>query len=163
MIWRRFMVRHAHHVRSTFPSRRVQPAHQATGFSYTEVLVAITLISILLIPALESLHSGVLGSGIHSAHANHHHRLTGKMEEILAKSFSSLEQEADAAGGPAVVVDAYSDTAGTASRRLVYLARYDGDNIDADNNPFTDVDAGLLWVNVQIEGENQALESLISQ
>ncbi|RDH85509.1 MAG: hypothetical protein DIZ78_11260 [endosymbiont of Escarpia spicata] len=115
------MVRTAHPTLIS-PNRRVCHAHQATGFSYTEVLVAITLI-----PALESLHSGVLGSGIHSAHANHHHRLTGKMEEILAKSFSSLEQEADAAGGPAVIVDAYSDTAGTASRRLVYLARYDGD------------------------------------
>ncbi len=145
------------------PYRRVQPAHYATGFSYTEVLVAISLIAILLIPALESLHSGVLGSGIHSTHANHHLRITGKMEEILAKPFSSLEQESDVAGGPAVVVDAYSDTAGTAGRRLVYLARYDGDNVDADNNPFTDVDAGLLWVKVQIEGENQALESLISQ
>ncbi|MBA1445295.1 MAG: hypothetical protein M3H12_00260 [Chromatiales bacterium] len=151
------------HPTPVFPYRRVRHAHHATGFSYTEVLVAISLIAILLIPALESLHSGVLGSGIHSTHANHHHRLTGKMEEILAKPFSSLEQEADAIGGPAVVVDAYSDTAGTASRRLVYLARYDGDNIDADNNPFTDVDAGLLWVKVQIEGENQSLESLVSQ
>ena len=42
------------------PHRR----QKSIGFSYTEVLVATFLIAILLVPALESLHSGIQGSRI---------------------------------------------------------------------------------------------------
>jgi hypothetical protein len=55
----------------------------------------------------------------------------------------------------------YSDSAGTKSRRLVYLARFDGDNADADNNPFTGTDSGLLWVRVTIEDSPRALQTVI--
>ena len=138
--------------------------HRAIGgFSYTEVLVATFLIAILLIPAIESLHSGIQGSGIHAGQANQYYRLTGKLEEVLAQPFSELEQTADTAGGPAVIIDSYSDSVGTADRRLVYLARYDGDNADADNDPFTGVDQGLLWVKAQVEGTGGAIETLINE
>ncbi len=135
----------------------------STGFSYTEVLVATFLIAILLVPALESLHSGIQGSQVHAVKAENHYRLTGKLEELLAQPFSDLEQEADTAGDPAVIIDAYSDAAGSEWRRLVYLARYDGDNADADNDPFTGTDQGLLWVRVQIEDTNDVLESLVTE
>jgi type II secretory pathway component PulJ len=133
------------------------------GFSYTEVLVATFLIAVILAPALESLHSGIQGSAVHATRVIDYQRLSGKLEEVLARPFSELEQAADSAGGPAVVVADYSDAVGTASRRLVYLARYDGDNADGDNNPFSGTDQGLLWVRVQLEGTAEAMQTLTLQ
>ncbi len=134
-----------------------------SGFSYIEVLVATFLIAIVLVPAIEALHSGIQGSTIHYNHAEQHYRLQEKMEEILARPFTELEQEADLAGGSTVIVSSYSDAAGTNDRRLVYIARYDGDNSDADNDPFTDADNGLLWLKVQTEGGSDGIDTLSKQ
>jgi len=55
---------------------------------------------------------------------------------------------------------------------LVYLSLYDADanpftitdpNTDSDNDPYTGTTANLLWLKVQTEGSNQALETLISR
>lgn len=134
------------------------PLQWMTGFSYTEVLVAVFLIAISLVPALNALQSGIQGSEIHATEAVHHNHLTSKMEEILARPFIELEQEADAVAGPTTIIDTYSDASGTDGRCLVYLSRYDG-----DNNPFTDTDDGLLWVKVEIDGTHNGIESLTSQ
>lgn len=135
----------------------------ASGFSYTEVLVAMVLIAVLLIPATDALYSGVRGGDIHADEAEYHFRLVGKMEEVLARPFAELVQQADLAAGPATVVTAYSDPNGTDGRRLVYLARYDGDDADGDADPFTDGDEGLLWVRVAIEGTPRRLDTLTGQ
>ncbi|MEN8177437.1 MAG: hypothetical protein ABFS39_02340 [Pseudomonadota bacterium] len=140
--------------------RQLSVHRSVGGFSYTEVLVSTFLIAILLVPALESLHNGILGSEVHATRVDNHLRLTGKLEEVLAQPFTELEQAADAAGGSGVVIDTYSDAAGSDWRRLVYLARYDGDNADADDAPFTGADPGLLWVRVQIEGADESLQTL---
>ena len=66
------------------------------------------------------------------------------------------------AAGDATVPTSFSDSAGTNDRRLVYLSRYDGDNADADDDPFTGVDDDLIWVRVAIENSTQALETLTS-
>ena len=51
----------------------------------------------------------------------------------------------------------------TNNRRLVYLSRYDADNADGNGNFFdAGMDEGLLWVRVEIEGTDQAIESLTS-
>jgi prepilin-type N-terminal cleavage/methylation domain-containing protein len=136
---------------------------RAAGFTYTEVLVATALIAILMLPAIDALHSGIQGSEIHAEEAGYQLSLVGKMEEVLAQPFGDLAQAADTAGGPTNLVGAYSDAAGSAGRRLVYLARYDGDDADADGDPFTGTDDGLLWVRVAIEGTPHGLESLTSQ
>ncbi|MCU7945980.1 MAG: hypothetical protein KZQ72_04950 [Candidatus Thiodiazotropha sp. (ex Cardiolucina cf. quadrata)] len=146
----------SHHERS-------YPQQWMAGFSYTEVLIAVFLIAISLVPALNALHSGVLGSDIHATEAVHHHRLISRMEDVLARPFIELEQEADAVAGPTTIIDTYSDASGTDGRCLVYLSRYDSDNVDSDNNPFTDTDDGLLWVKVEIDGTHNAIESLTSQ
>jgi hypothetical protein len=86
--------------------------------------------------------------------------LASKLENVLAKSFKELAQEADAAGGPTAIVAVYSDDAGTQGRRLVYLARYDGDNEDGDNDPFSGADQGLLWVRVQVEDSSAVVHTL---
>ncbi|MGD9169628.1 MAG: hypothetical protein PVI97_06155 [Candidatus Thiodiazotropha sp.] len=133
---------------------------RAAGFSYTEMLVATFLVAIVLAPTLESLTSGIQGSSLHNARATAYYRLTGKLEEVLANSFDELRQQADATGGPTAIVIAYSDPAGTQGRRLVNLARYDGDNADLDNDPFTGTDEGLLWVQVQLEDSSVVIHTL---
>ena len=133
------------------------------GFSYTEALVATFLIAMVLVPSIEALYNGVEGSSVHNTKARHHYRLTGKLEEVLAQPFSALEQAAETAGGPGVIVDSYADLPATEGRRLVYLARYDADNADTDNDPFTGTDEGLIWVRVEIEDSSAAIETLTGQ
>jgi type II secretory pathway component PulJ len=155
-------VRHAH--QDPPPHCRLRHAHQtAFGFTYVEVVVAIFLVALTLVPAINALQSGVHAGAIHAHQATDRYRLTGAMELILARPFAELEAAADAAGGPTVIIDAYSDPDGTESRRLVYLARYDGDNADADNDPFTGADEGLLWARVTIVDSPDAIDSLITR
>jgi len=132
------------------------------GFSYLELLIATLLITIMLVPALDAMHSGIQGSGMHAQLARNQYRMIAKMEQTLALSFGELLQQADGVAGPTVLIPPpFSDPAGTESRRLVFLARYDGDDADADNDPFTGSDAGLLWLRVTIEDSPRALETVI--
>jgi len=142
--------------------------NRQAGFSYMELLVATLLIAIMLVPALDAMQSGIQGSGIHTQLAQNQYRMISKMEQTLALPFAELLTQADLVADPTVLIpaplsrpDLYSDTAGTESRRLVFLARYDGDNADADDDPFTGTDAGLLWVRVTIENSPRSLETVI--
>lgn len=135
-----------------------------SGFSYAELLIATLLIMIILVPALDSMQSGILGSGLHTELALEHYRISEKMEQTLARPFDQLLTQADLVADPTVLIpEPYSDSAGTQSRRLVFLSRYDGDNADTDNDPFTGTDTGLIWVRVAIENRPYSLETLISE
>lgn len=137
-----------------------------SGLSYIEVLIAVVLIMIALVPALDALIPGLAGSGIHESIAEDHYQLTGKLEQVLAEPFGRLNSAANAAGGPTTLTT-YSDdvtyTDGRQIERNVFISRYDGDNADADNDPFTGTDDGLLWVRVAIPGTGMSIESLVSE
>ena len=60
-------------------------AKSCAGFSYVEVLIATMLIAVCLVPALEALHTGLLGSGIHRDSVEEHYHLQAKLEEMLAQ------------------------------------------------------------------------------
>lgn len=127
-----------------------------------EVLIATLLITIMLVPALEAMQGGIQGSGIHTELAQNQYRMISKMEQTLALPFSELLQQADLVADSKISIPPpFSDAAGTESRRLVFLARYDGDNADADDDPFTGTDSGLLWLRVTIEDSPRALETVI--
>ncbi len=137
-----------------------------TGFSYVEVLVAVVLITLVLVPALDALSPGLAGSGIHKSTAEDHYQLTGKLERVLVEPFGQLNKAANVAGGPSTPTT-YSDAYGFADCHQidcnVFIARYDGDNADGDNDPFTGTDDGLLWVRVAIPGTSMRIESLVSE
>ena len=136
--------------------------NRQAGFSYMELLIATLLIAIMLVPALEAMQSGIQSSGIHTELARNQYRMISKMEETLALPFSELLQQADLVADPTVLIPApFSDAAGTESRRLVFLARYDGDDVDGDKDPFTGTDTGLLWLRVTIEDSQRSLETVI--
>jgi type II secretory pathway pseudopilin PulG len=134
-----------------------------TGFSYTEVLVATMLIAVALVPALEALQPGIQGSGIQQIHTEDHSLLRAKLEQTLSQPFTDLEAAAQAAGD-STTPSSYSDSVNTAQgrtvNRQVFLSRYDGDNADTDDDPFTDTDDDLLWVRVGIQDTEQAIETL---
>lgn len=129
------------------------------GFSYIEVLIAMTLIAVCLVPAIEALQSGIRSSAPQSDYSRDRFGTQEKMEEVLSAPFSSLAAAALTAGG-ATVASSYSDLSGTVGRRLVFLAPYDGDNADGDSNPFSGGDDGLLWVRVATEDGGIGMETL---
>lgn len=141
--------------RGTAPDRRTGEA----GFSYVEVLVAVALIALAMVPAIEGLSTGTLGAGIHQSMTEADFLMASLFEETLAQPFWALDAEAVAVGDPNVAT-AYSDAPGSEHRRLVYLARYDGDDADGDGDRFTGGDLGLLWVRVALENTDRALETL---
>jgi hypothetical protein len=121
-----------------------------------EVLVAAMIIAATAVPATDALRGAMYAADADSAATVNHFRLVGKLEEVLAKPHAILSAQAL---GPATATT-YSDTAGSSDRRLVFISAYDGDNADADNDPFTGTDSGLLWIRVQIEGTAMAVQSL---
>jgi hypothetical protein len=133
------------------------------GLSYIEVLLATALIAITLVPAMEALTPALQGAAIHESQSAQQFHLAARLETLLAEPFASLDAEAVAINDPSVASTIYSDAAGDRNRRLVYLSRYDADNADADNDFFTGMDEGLVWLRVEIEGTTQAVESLTSQ
>ena len=133
-----------------------------TGLSYIEILIATVLVAVALVPAIEALHPAIQGSGIHETEVSLHYHLMGRLERVLAEPFVSLDAEAQALADPTTISATYSDAAASNNRRLVFLSRYDADNADSDNDPFTGIDEGLIWIRVEVENTSHALETLLS-
>ena len=123
--------------------------HQ-TGLSYAEVLLAVTVLALALVPALDTLQTAMVGAQVHQDVSTTANTLASRLEEVLAEPHGALDDAAQAAGSP-TTPSSYSDPAGPPNRVIVFLSRFDGDNADADGDPFTGVDEGLLWVRVAVE------------
>lgn len=129
---------------------------QQEGLTLVEVLVAMTLLAILMVPAIQALNTGFLGAEVHELRITNHFRLVSRLEEVLAEPFGTLES---AAAGHKIP-SSYSEAAATPERLLVYISTYDLDNADADADPFTGTDDDVLWINVAIEGTTLSLATL---
>lgn len=150
---------------------RINNKSPQKGFSYVEVLVAMTLMTIALVPAMDALKTGIMSADIHQTLTVEHYARLKKMEELQAQPFTNLLSAARVATN-ATTASSYSDAAGAANRSLVYIALYDADanpftitdsNADNDNDVYTGNTANLLWVKVITEGSAQGLETLISR
>lgn len=128
------------------------------GLLYVEVMIAVLVLAIAAVPALDALRTATRSNAADDVDADAA-RARDKMEEVLARPYAEL----DAARAGASTATAYSDAAGTPRRRVVFLERYDGDNADGDNNPFTGGDAGLLWLQVTVDGTAAKLTTLTRQ
>ena len=132
------------------------------GISYIEVLIAVVLIAISLVPMSDAVRTATIGTNIQEETAVQQLHLVAMLENVLAEPFSSLEAAATAAGSESVLT-IYSDSSGSTNRRLVFLSLYDGDNADTDDDHFTGTDQGLMWVRVEIEDTVRSIETLTSQ
>ena len=129
------------------------------GLTLVEVLVTIVLLAVLLVPAINALQSGVVGTQVHGDVSASTLRLAAQLEELLAEPFASLSDAAIAAGSRSTP-SSYSEAAGTPGRLVVYLSFYDGDNQDSDNDPFTGTEPDLLWIRVDIENSVHSLQTV---
>lgn len=124
--------------------------------------MSVALLAMLLIPAISALQTGAVGADVHADIASGHYRLTSRLEELLAEPFDDLSAAAIAAGAPTTPSN-YSEPAGPPGRLLVYLSLYDGDNADADDNPFTGAETDLLWIRVDVENTVHTLETVTAR
>ena len=118
-----------------------------------------TLIAVALVPAMNALRVGVTAVGVHEQETVRSLKLSGRMEQVLSQSFVDLQAAALAAGSAAVPTS-YSDLVGAQDRLVVYIAEFDADDADADGDPFTGADPGILWVRVAIENTQHVLTTL---
>lgn len=134
---------------------------QQQGMTYIEVLVATVLIAMMLVPAMEALMPGIQGSALHKQRAQELYILQGKMEQVLAESFATLDAAATAAGAH-TNPSSYSDLAATVPHN-VYIWPYDVDDADGDGKVYTGGEDDLLWVHVTTVDFSQSLQSLVSR
>jgi hypothetical protein len=141
---------------NTAPVSR-RPA-RASGLAYLEVMVALVLVVMALVPALNSLQTDTRGGPALVSIAARDAVLRAKMEEVLAKPFDTVNAETFLSGGNTTtsISTALSDAAGP-DRRIVILYRTE-DGKDASGN-----DTGLVHVRVAFEAGGIALETLKSK
>ncbi|MEH6503307.1 MAG: type II secretion system protein [Cycloclasticus sp.] len=139
------------------------------GFSYIEVMVAVFILAVAIVPAMEALQSGIQGADIHESLTHQHYAVNKRMEELMAEPYGPLLSAAEAATN-ATTPTSFSDPAAPADRVVVLLSLYDaGDddpftiidsNSDGDGDIYTGDTSNLLWIRVEIENTAVAVESL---
>lgn len=152
--------------------QRVRHFVRQSGLTYVEVMIATAIIAVALVPAIEALHTSLLGAEVYESSTAEHYAALSKMEEVLSEPHSALIVAA-AESGKAIIRSSYSDAPGTPIRNLVFLSLYDTENKDSDGNVFTVADpnldgdddpytnyTGLIWVRVKVDGSITHLESL---
>ena len=128
-------------------SNRLHPR----GFSYAEILLSVVLLTVLLVPALQALQSGIAG-GQSPALAARQLTLRDRMEQVLANPFADLYAQTYLPGGNTTSASAsLSDPASAPDRRNVVLYRY-----DASTRALSWNDTGLVFVSVYYEAEGSA-------
>lgn len=133
----------------------------AQGYAYIEVLIAVVLIATSLAPMMESITAAIRMQTQQADQRDALHFTTSLMEQTLSADYAALDAEAVAVAD-ATTPTLYSDPNATQHQRLVYLARYDLDNADADNDPLTGGDAGLLWIRVASADGRYDLQNLMA-
>ncbi len=134
---------------------------QQVGLSYAEALVAVAVMAAALVPALDSLQTVFAGVVVHEQLRGRQQQIANRMEMLVAEPFSSLDQAAQAAGSE-TVASSRSDPVGP-DRVLVFLSRYDGDNADVDDDPFSGTDKDLIWMRVAVEDTPHEFITLVTR
>lgn len=130
------------------------------GLAYVEALLATVMVAVLLVPALNALSTGLLGAEVRSELGSQALSLQNKLDEVLAKPYSTLLAETNELGGNSTssVSASLSDPPGPA-RRIVTIYRTQG------SSAVSVTDTGLLRIRVAWEGApiNSGLVALRSK
>ncbi len=132
------------------------------GLTYPEVLAAVFLVAVLLVPAMDALRSSSAGASFQEQQLHEYYALRAMAERIKSRPFGELESAAIDETTPTTLSDTIAMGNGETVSVDVYIAGHDADNADLDNNPRTGVDDGILWVRVAISTQ-QRLEWLVAQ
>src|SRR6266446_2685648 len=133
-------------------NRHIPNRRDERGFSYAEILLSVVLLTVLLVPALQALRSGVAG-GQSPSLAARQLTLRDKMEQVLAKPFADLYAQTYLTGNATSANASLSDPAGAPDRRAVVLYRYAA---TTSSGASSTADTGLLFVSVYYEAEGSA-------
>jgi type II secretory pathway pseudopilin PulG len=133
----------------------------SSGFAYVEVLVAAVIVVVALVPASNAFRAASRQAEFSKTLLAQHYRALASLEITRARTFTELFAEASTTGGTTPVTG--SDAQGATNRRLIYVARFDFDNADKDNDPTTGIDNDYLRVNVQVEGLPISLFSVVAK
>ncbi|MBK7846304.1 MAG: hypothetical protein IPJ73_02465 [Zoogloea sp.] len=136
--------------------------HGQRGFGYVEALVAVVLLAVVLVPALEALGNAARNAPTAAQDDTLWMSAANKLREVTGSRFDDLDAAATAAGG-AGNVSSLSDPTGSSPRVLIYFSRYDGDNADGDDNGFTGTDTDLIWVRATITDTPVSLDTLVAR
>ncbi len=132
------------------------------GFGYIEALVAVVLLAIAIVPALDALANAMRGAPTADQYDDLWQAVADKLSATAGARFDDLDAAATLAGS-STTASTFSDASGTTPRVLVYLSRYDGDNADGDNNPFTGTDADLIWIRAAIVDPPVDMTTLVTR
>ncbi len=132
------------------------------GFGYIEALVAVVLLAIAIVPALDALSNATRGAPTADRDDDLWQAVANKLSDVAGARFDDLDAAATAAGS-ATTATTLSDATTTTPRVMIYLSRYDGDNADGDNNPFTGTDADLIWVRAAITDPPVEMTTLVTR
>lgn len=132
------------------------------GFGYVETLVAVVLLAVVLMPALDALSNATRNAPVAAQDDTLWMSVANKLNEVSGSRFDELDAAATTAGG-ASNASTLSDPVNTSPRVLVYLSRYDGDNADGDNDGFTGTDPDLIWVRAAIADTPVSLHTLVTR
>ena len=132
------------------------------GFGYIEALVAVVLLAIAIVPALDALSNAMRGAPTADRDDDLWQAVANKLSDVAGTRFDDLDSAATTAGS-ATTASSLSDASGTTPRVMVYLSRYDGDNADGDNDPFTGTDADLIWIRAAITDPPVEMTTLVTR
>ena len=113
------------------------------GFSLVELLIAITVLIIALVPAMDSITASLKFASAGKEHTAFLNTGRQKMENVLAMHFDSVPVSASP-GTPTALSDTVT-VAGKTVNRLVLVDLYDG---DGDSTP----DSDLKKITVIVDG-----------
>ncbi|MDO6460701.1 hypothetical protein Q4485_08330 [Granulosicoccaceae sp. 1_MG-2023] len=149
------------------------------GLSYVEVTLAAVVLSLALVPALQSIQAGSDSSVAHADLLSEYNALQSRLDYVRQRPFSELLSYTQEAGDATSPVEAYSDSDGDEPQILVYLSVYDAADEDGDGDVFTVADDNadgdddvytadqpenllrLLWLRTQVAGSDAAVTTLV--
>lgn len=121
---------------------RSRPERHASGFSYIEVVLAVLLLGVCVVPAVEAVRNGIAAPQIAQEGSKALLCVKSHMEKVLAEPYQNL---LNASGTLEAASAAYSLVADSAcAARNVYIARYNPDTAPY----FVANDTGLLYITV---------------
>ncbi|MCK6390195.1 MAG: hypothetical protein L6Q40_04110 [Azonexus sp.] len=126
-----------------------------SGLFYLEALIAIVLLAILLVPAMQALSSSQLQTS--AGLAERQLALRNLMEDVLRRPYEELEAATVGDNSSTSIKTAYSDASGAVNRRVVVFYR-----CNTTTNALTASYTGLVRVKVYYEadGANSGIETL---
>lgn len=135
-------------------------AEMQRGISYAETMIAVMILGVCLVPALNALNSGAIGAATVTAPESESLCVKSHLEKVMAEPYSYLVRAANTAGSLDKPTS-YSVIADSLCPALqTFIAHYDPDNT---LNRFPSADTGLLFMRVATNDGSASFTTLVTR